>query len=103
MTRAGRNALQTPLAARAAVFFSVRTPSRTWMAISSPTSNKTKDRGPLPTVRAASRKSWVLRHPESGQATPGTRLGGAGADENEAQHCATSFRGVHAWGVTWGR
>src|SRR5437773_2652407 len=103
MPRVGRNALLTSQAARAAVFFSVRIRSRSWMAIFFTTPNKTKDRGLLPTVRAASRKTG-LGHPVSGQAAPTTgERAGDGAIRNEAQHCATSFREVHALGVAMGR
>src|SRR5207245_9045944 len=72
--------------------------------LSSPTSNKTKDRGSLPTVRAASPENLVLGHPVSGQAAPTTgERAGDGAIRNEAQHCATSFRDVDARSVAMGR
>src|SRR5882762_6297646 len=105
MIRTGRNALLTSEAARAAVFFSVRILSRSWMAISLHLLQQTKNRGLLsmPTVRAASRKSG-LGHPVSGQAAPTTgERAGAGAIRNEAQHCATSFLEVHAVSVAMGR
>src|SRR5947207_8534599 len=49
-------------------------------------------------------RRWVLGHPVSGQAAPTTgERAGAGAIAIEAQHCATSFREVHAVGVARGR
>src|SRR5207247_5838669 len=103
-TRVGRNALLTAHAARAAVFFSTRIRSRTWMAISFHLlQTKQKTVGLCPRSERP-RESWVLGHPVSGQAAPRTgERAGAGAIANEAQHCATSFREVHAFRVTWGR
>src|SRR5438552_12435081 len=103
-TREGRNALLTAHAARAAVFFSTRIRSRTWMAISLHLlQTKQKTVGLCPRSERPAR-NLVLGHPVSGQTAPTTgERAGDGAIRNEAQHCATSFRDIHARGVAMGR
>src|SRR6266550_2462820 len=75
-----------------------------WPSLFTYFKTKQKTVGLCPRSERPREKNLVLGHPVSGQAAPTTgERAGDGAIRNEAQHCATSFRDVHARGVAMGR